>query len=403
MITIARRPRWVRARARWATAILVVAVVLFVATSVVGFAHAAPAPTGTTTPSTAMRGPNDPGTVYANRPIPGSQLIAGAAQGYQYTFWSAAADGEPRRATASLYLPAATAPARGHPILVWAPAARGLAARCAPSVNPTDADRAALRTWLARGYAVVITDAAGLGMPGAPQYDDVGTTARTLVNAVRASRDIAADLAPRWAVAGAGQGASAALMVATQRSGLRAPGLDLRGVTATSIPAEFAAVLGRLGPSVTTPLPAGWITEALYTLAAVRIAHPEVGLDDHLTPAGRSWLAKAAEVCAAELTPAVADLRLASLFTRPLRTNRRLMTVLDAASTLPARGFARPVLMTQSVRDTTVVVPLTLAYLHAARAGNRRVTARTYLTADTAQAARSADTDRDRFLQTVLR
>ncbi len=58
--------------------------------------------------------------------------------------------------------------------------------------------------------------------------------------------------------------------------------------------------------------------------------------------------------------------------------------------------------MTQSLQDTSVVVPLSLKYLNEVRA-DRQVQARTYLTLDAAQSAKLSDNDIRAFMAKVLK
>ncbi|MGV9671239.1 MULTISPECIES: alpha/beta hydrolase family protein [unclassified Gordonia (in: high G+C Gram-positive bacteria)] len=418
MITIRRRPRWVARRTRTATAAVatVIAVATGVTGSVIGLAQAdpeaavdsaSPADTTTSAPTTstgtaAMTAGGQPGTVYANREIPGSRLYAGAGRGYQFTYWSVGADAQPHLSTGSLYLPTRSAPRGGYPVVALAHGSRGIADECAPSVHPTDADLDALRTWLSRGYAVVGTDYAGLGTSGTPQYFDLQATARNIVDAVAAGHDISDQLSRRWAVVGEGQGASAAVVLARGVSGARSADMDYRGSAATSIPAEFASVIGKLGPATTITAPPVWVADALYTLAAIGETHPEVGLNAYLTDTGRSWVAKAKDLCVGDLTRAATGLDLGSLFSKPLSGNTDLTTLLTSASTLPTRGFTRPVLMSQTLQDSAVIVPLTLKYITDART-DRLVDGRTYLTPVASQAESMSDNDVRAFVARVTR
>ncbi|MEP9417281.1 lipase [Gordonia sp. VNQ95] len=422
MITIRRRPRWVARRTRTATAAVATAIAVATAVtgSVIGLAQADPeatvdsaspvdtttsAPTtstGTGTAAAASAGGGAPGTVYANRQIPGSRLYAGAGSGHQFTYWSVGADDQPHLSTGSLYLPTRPAPRGGYPVVALAHGSRGIADDCAPSVHPTDADLDQLRTWLGRGYAVVGTDYAGLGTSGTPQYFDLQATARNIVDAVAAGHDISDQLSKKWAVVGEGQGASAAVVLARGVSGARSAGLDYRGSAATSIPAEFASVIGKLGPTTTVTAPPVWVADALYTLAAIGEAHPEVGLSAYLTDTGRTWVAKAKDLCVGDLTRAATGLDLGSLFSKPLAGNTDLTTLLTSASTLPTRGFTRPVLMSQTLQDSAVIVPLTLKYITDARA-DRLVDGRTYLTPIGSQAETMSDNDVRAFVARVTR
>ncbi|MGC4933003.1 alpha/beta hydrolase family protein [Gordonia sp. DT30] len=418
-ITLRRRPGWVATRTRLTVAALSTALAVSggITGSVIGVAHAGPdadsatASTGTTTTTTtttattttAPTADQQAGSVYANRQLPGSRLVAGARAGNLFTYWSAGADGDRHLSTGTLYLPTPSAPAGGYPLVVWAHGSRGLADGCAPTLHPTDTDVDQLRTWLGRGYAVVTTDYTGLGTSGTPQYYDVDTTAHNIVDAVRAGHDLSDQLSGKWAVVGEGQGGSAAIALARTAPELQGANLDYRGSAATSIPAEFATLLTDLGPTTSITAPSGWVSDALYTLAAIDSAHPDLGLGGYLTDTGRSWIAKARNLCVGDLTRAVTGVTLGSLFSRPLADNTALTRTLASASTLPTRGFTRPVLMTQTLQDPDVVVPLSLKYINEARTADSRVDGRTYLTLDGTQAASlAADNTRD-FVSRVMR
>lgn len=342
------------------------------------------------------------GTVYSRRAIPRSDLVPGAASGTVFTYATTGADHKPQRSSGVLLTPFGAVPESGFPVIAWAHGSRGLADGCAPSVRPAVADLDQARAWLSRGYAVVTTDYAGLGTSGTPQYFDTDATARNIVDAVRASRSMRNDVARRWAVVGQGQGAAAAVTLARIGTTLGGSALDFRGAAASSIPADFSALLTKLGPGTVT-LPAGLTADALYTLSAISSARPSVDVVDYLTESGRSWLNRAAQLCVTDLTREVDGVSLGSLFSKPLAGNRELAGVLEAASALPVRGFARPVMMTQGLIDPSVIVPLTLKYINDARLADRQVSPRPYLTLSEDGARRMADNDIRSFVANVMR
>ncbi|WP_238420111.1 S9 family peptidase [Gordonia sp. 'Campus'] len=349
------------------------------------------------------RGPGQtPGAVYANRDLPRGRMVAGAASGNDFTYWSTGADDKAHLSSGVLMVPAGRAPAGGWPIVAWAHGSRGIADKCAPSSRPITEDTDELRRWLDRGYAVVSTDYAGVGTPGTPQYYDLEATARNIADAVRASRDIADNLSRSWAVVGEGQGAAAAITLARLAPRIQGGKLDFKGAAASSIPAEFGSLVANLGPSSTT-MPSGLAADALYTLSAIRNAKPDLDMNAYLSDAGKKWLTKAASTCVTEFAREADGLAMGSLFTKPLSGNTELTGLLTKATELPTGGFERPVLMTQTLQDTSVVVPLTLKYLNDARAGDSKVSARTYLTLDGAQSKRMSDTDIRGFVARVLR
>ncbi|UPW07722.1 lipase family protein [Gordonia terrae] len=348
------------------------------------------------------RGPGQaPGAVYANRELPRARTVAGAASGNDFTYWSTGADGKAHLSSGVLMVPGGRAPAGGWPIVAWAHGSRGIADKCAPSTRPTAEDTEELKRWLGRGYAVVSTDYAGVGTPGTPQYYDLEATARNIVDAVRASRDIADNLSRSWAVVGEGQGAAAAITLARLAPTIQGGKLDFKGAAASSIPAQFGSLVANLGPS-SAAMPSGLAADALYTLSAIRNAHPDIDVNAYLTDAGKKWMTRAAASCVTEFVREVDGLAIGSLFTKPLSGNTELTSLLTKATDLPTRGFERPVLMTQTLQDTSVVVPLTLKYLNDARGGDAKVSARTYLTLDGAQSKRFSDTDIRGFVARIL-
>ncbi|MFT4043994.1 MAG: lipase family protein [Gordonia sp. (in: high G+C Gram-positive bacteria)] len=377
-----------RRRHRLPAAVLAVAAIGGVAATAPNDADAAPA--------------GAPGAISANRQVPRSALIPGAARANVFTYWTRGLDDTAQLSTATLLLPFTPKPRGGYRVVVWAYGSRGLADNCAPSVHPSAEDLDEAKRWLAAGYAVVSSDYAGLGTTGTPLYFDSDAAARNIVDAVSASHHISDSLARSWVVVGRGRGAAVAVTLARTATSLQGPALDFRGAAASSIPAQFPNLLTALGPD-TPVLPVGLTADALYTLSAINLAKPEVDLVDYLTEAGRHWINRAAELCAADLTRQVSGLRLGSLFTKSLSSNRELSGALSAASQLPIRGFTRPVLMGQGLVDPTVVVPLTLKYINDARLADSHVVARPYPVFRFSQATALSDKDFRWFVARQLR
>ncbi|MDY6808728.1 MAG: lipase family protein [Actinomycetota bacterium] len=387
-------PRACRGRRPARTALPVAAAALLLsATSVLSPATATGAPGATPAAEAA-------GSVFANRDLPENRLTPKAATGSAFTYWSTGTDREPRLSTGSVEVPPGKAPKDGWPILVWAHGSRGIADQCAPSAHPTRADSDEIGRWLDRGYAVVTPDYAGLGTSGTPEYFDTDTTSRNIVDAVRASRDVAENLGRRWVVVGEGQGAAAAIELARTATRLQGPKLDYRGSAVSSIPVEFDTLIGGLGPDTGT-MASGVESTVLFTLSAIRNARSSVDLDAFLTESGIRWLDRAAAVCADDLTAEFSGTPLGSLFRQPLSGNGQLLDVVSRAHMIPIKGFTRPVMMTQSLFDQNVVVPLSLRYLNDAQHADRRVTARTYLAFNQQQSESLSDNDMRWFVARV--
>ncbi|RPA12985.1 lipase family protein [Gordonia sp. OPL2] len=363
--------------------VLPIALSLVMTGAVAGVADAAP-------PAPAGGAPA--GTVFTNRDLPKNRLAAHAGSGSAFTYWTTGIDRQRRLSTAAVQLPPGAAPKGGWPVVAWAHGSRGIADGCAPSAVPTSGDRDEVSRWLDRGYAVVIPDYAGLGTQGTPEYFDTDTTARNIVDAVRAGHDVADNLARRWVVVGEGRGAAAAIDLARQGTRMQGPTLDYRGSAVSSIPVEFDTLIGGLGPS-SGSMPAGVAADILFTLSAIRNARPEVKLDSFLSDTGITWMNRAARLCVDDLTDAVAGTPMGPLFSSPLSGNTALIDAVSSSHMIPLRGFTRPVMMTQSLFDQNVVVPLSLRYLNDARTADRRVSARTYLAVNDQQSDALSDND----------
>lgn len=342
-----------------------------------------------------------PGGVFVNRPLPAPRLVPGAASGDIFTYGTLGADGRPRMASAMVQLPGGRPPAGGWPVVVWSHDTVGIADRCAPSNRPTPADTGEIGTWIGRGYAVISPDLVGLGTPGTPETFDTDASARAIIDAVSASRDVTPGLSPKWVVVGHAQGAPAAVELARLATRWQTVASDYRGSVAWSIPVEFASLYANLGPA-TKVLPRGMALDVLYTLAAIRDTRPTLAMNGYLTAAGMRWLDRAEGACADELGAQVANLPMGTLFAKPLGGNVALMNVLAAAKSIPLRGFTRPVMLAQSLLDDNVSVPLSLRYLDDAHRADSHVLPRYYLTPAPQQADFLVDNDIRQFVAGLL-
>ena len=90
-----------------------------------------------------------------------------------------------------MIVPRGQSPVGGRPVVVWAHGASGIAENCGLSDKPRFYDViAGLRPLLAAGYVVVAPDYQGLGNPG-PHPMLVGTAAaHSVIDSVRAVRDM---------------------------------------------------------------------------------------------------------------------------------------------------------------------------------------------------------------------
>lgn len=178
----------------------------------------------------------DPGAVLSAQAEQPAAALTHAGKRYLITYRSRGAHGEPIVASGYVLLPKGQPPEGGWPVLAWAHGTTGVADTCAPSGDYPGGPvhdyqqivDAALDPWLARGYAVVAPDYQGLGTPGGHPYMDATSQLHTVVDAVRAGRQLhPARLSADWLVMGHSQGGAAALEVAAHGQA-DAPKLNLR-------------------------------------------------------------------------------------------------------------------------------------------------------------------------------
>ncbi|MET8153329.1 lipase family protein [Actinoplanes sp. NPDC049668] len=151
--------------------------------------------------------------------------------------------------------------------VAWGHGTTGLADQCAPSDHQDvfwPEARAAVAELLKRGWTVAAADYPGLGTPAAHPYLIGGTTARSMIDSVKAARNLDSTLTTQYAVDGHSQGGQGALF-----AGQLAPAydgvLELRGVAAIA-PVSNVDLLAPVIPG--TP-GQGYLVMALYGLNAV--------------------------------------------------------------------------------------------------------------------------------------
>lgn len=336
-----------------------------------GIASADPAPTGGTA-----------GKVFANIGLPDDRWVSGAGSADRFTYWTDAATDRTELSSAAVYLPRGEAPQGGWPVVAWAHDTVGLADKCAPSWSGKTESAAHwndITPWLRKGYAVVASDYAGLGVEGALPDLQTNIKAHNIVDAVKAAHDITGELSDEWVVNGNGSGATAALATARSASQIQGPGLDFRGATVTSVPDNLGELVLNAGPEfIPVPLPTDLTAEVLYAVAGIRGSHPELNLDSYLTTEGKALADKAVTMCSAQLQSAVASTSLNELFSRPVASIPNLRPIVQAYLGVPDTGYVKPVFFGQGLLDTTVILPYTLEFLRRVEASSQSTTILTY-------------------------
>lgn len=182
-----------------------------------------------------------PGQVMRVWPLIGAATPG--AKAYRVLYRSTGLANQPIAVTAAIIFPEGPAPEGGRPVIAWAHPTTGVATKCAPSLIPINSwSIMGLEEMMRRGYVAVAADYPGLGSPGMHPYLIGVSEARSVLDAVRAARELpAAGARNTFAVWGHSQGGHAALFTG-QIAKSYAPELTLVGV-AVAAPATYLAEL----------------------------------------------------------------------------------------------------------------------------------------------------------------
>ncbi|MBT0567357.1 alpha/beta fold hydrolase [Williamsia sp. CHRR-6] len=355
--------------------------------------------------------PARPGTLIAHTALDPALSLPGAGPAFRILYSTVAQRDRPAVSTGAVFLPQGTAPSGGWPVLAWAHGTVGIGDDCAPSVQPrTTVDSHYLASFLRRGYAIVATDYAGQGTPGVTGYLDAGLQGRSVVDSVKALRQLAVPTAPRYAIVGQSQGAQAAMAAARLATGYsRGWGLDYRGVVATGTPANLETVFASVGPAfppafVPASIAGGLTVFVSYLLVGLRVERPDLGIDRVLTPLGRSVLAQAGTACSDQFAADLArrKVTLNAMFTRGLSSLPGITAALVRYAGVPTRGYDRPIFLGHGLSDLTVPVVTTLTLAGQLTANRQPVQVHYYPGADHLGAQLVSRRDSMPFLARIL-
>lgn len=186
-----------------------------------------------------------PSTAFAQRAgtLVAAQPVSDAPQGmraWRVRYWTTSDRNQPIQVTGMVIAPDAR-PGPPRQVIAWTHGTSGVAQRCAPSASNTNFTYIpSLSEVIGRGYTVVAPDYPGLGSDMVHPYLVGVSTGRSVLDAVRAVRDIrGANAGSRFAVWGESQGGHAALWTG-QLARRYAPDLDLVGVAAIVPPTDLA-------------------------------------------------------------------------------------------------------------------------------------------------------------------
>lgn len=300
--------------------------------------------------------------------------IPGDATAWRILYTTTTADGKPAVASGVVVAPK-DAPASPRPVIAWAHGTTGFASKCAPSLVASGLDAGvvpALGQVIANKWVLVATDYTGLGTKGPHPYLIGDPEGRSVLDSVRAARQLPdLNLQKRTVVWGHSQGGAAALWTGIIAPSY-APDVNVIGVAAlapaTELPALFDAVrdsfVGKIMGS--------------YVLAAYSAVYPDVHFDDYVRPAARVIAHETAARCLSgpeALVSVAANATSEPIFSR-LPSSGPLGKRLE--ENVPLHPIKAPLMIAQGLSDSLVLASEQKKYVDAQCAAGQQVDYRTY-------------------------
>lgn len=365
----ARSPARRRVRTAGAVAAVVVAAVL-VAVSV-GLNRASPSPDAFYTPPASV--PDEPGALLRSEPF--TRGMPPGARAWRILYTTTRDDGVPAVAS-GLVLVGDDAPTGPRPVIAWAHGTTGFAERCAPTLlrDPLGAGAMpAVADVVARGWVLVATDYVGLGTAGPHPYLVGQGEARSVLDSVRAARQLdGVVLSDRTVVWGHSQGGHAALwtgMLAPRY----APDVPLLGVAALAPASDLPELIDDLDS-----LSIGSMFAA-YAVEAYARTYPDVRFADVVRPGASVQLREMSQRCLSEPKVFVSVLQALSFGRTILARGAVSGTFAERlAQNVPSGAIGVPVLVGQGDTDALVVPRMQAGYIAAQCAAGTAVDYRTY-------------------------
>lgn len=238
--------------------------------------------------------PAGPGKLVRSEPF--SRGIPDNAQAWRILYTTTTTDGSPTLASAIVVL-GRGAPAGPRPVLAWAHGTTGYARNCAPSLQKDPLGSGAmpdLDQVIANHWLLVATDYAGMGTAGVQPYLIGSGEARSVLDSVRAVRQLRdVSAAKQTVVWGHSQGGGAALWTG-QLQPSYAPDVPLAGVAAMAPASDLTA----FADTVAT-VPGGMIFMS-YVIKAYAGTYRDVRESHYVRRTARATVDAAAVRCLSE-------------------------------------------------------------------------------------------------------
>ncbi len=317
--------------------------------------------------------PAEPGRLLRSEEF--TRTIRDDAEAWRILYTTTRAEGEPALASALVVVPAER-DAGPMPVIALAHGTTGVDRTCAPSVldDPFAAGAFfALDGVIERGWALVATDYIGLGTEGGHPYLVGEPTGRSVLDSVRAARELdGVELAEDTVVWGHSQGGGAALWT----GGLAptyGPDVGLIGVAALAPASDVVGLADTLGDVAVGSIFAN------YVLHGYANAYDDVRVADYVRPVARTVFDEAVGRCLSEpsaLVSAIGSVALGdSVFSRDLASGPLLQRLEENVPTLPIEA---PVLIAQGGADGLIVPTMQDNYVTSRCAAGQPIDYRTY-------------------------
>jgi alpha-beta hydrolase superfamily lysophospholipase/uncharacterized membrane protein HdeD (DUF308 family) len=361
------RPRWLRSAG--AVAAVVLALALLAVSAVIHRSVSSPDPFYKP-PSTI---PGRPGVLMrAERYTRG---IPGDWRAWRILYTTTRDENVPAVAS-GLVIASDDLPLGPRPVIAWAHGTTGVASQCAPSLLPSrwNADVIpGVNHVLARGWVIVATDYVGLGTSGPHPYLIGQGEARSVLDSVRAARQMPQlSLEHRTVIWGHSQGGHAALWAGALAPGY-APDVNVVGVAALAPATDLPALVEEVRSTLE-----GRVLGA-YILSAYSDIYQDVSFDHYVRPAARVVVRETADRCL-DIPEAVPSVITAVVSRQPIYAVAPLGGALGRrlAENTPTGSIQVPLLIAQGLNDHLVLPSMQRSYVNRLCHSGQGVEYRTY-------------------------
>ncbi|GAA3068726.1 alpha/beta hydrolase family protein [Streptosporangium carneum] len=344
------------------------------------------------------------GKLLGVRPLSGTAALPSAARNLLVTYVSEDGKGKRIAVSGTVSLPKKRPPAGGWPVISWAHGTTGTADACAPSADTATGlvhDYLSLMdktrdAWVARGFAVVQTDYEGLGTPGEHPYMNGRSAANTVLDMVRAARNVDHRVGKGWFAIGHSQGGHAALFSAAAENTRK----DVKLLGAVAI-APGGVGLSQTAPYIQAGGPGAQAALAFLPtlLIGASAADPAVVPDALLTAEAKPLLTAGRTSCLAQIREVAATIPVNNVFA----PGADLGPLTRYLQTQDPTGIAVrvPTLVAQGTDDALVPKQTTDHLISTMCAKAKKVSYKVYSGADHRAAVAASFDDALNFVNTV--